>query len=61
MEDRALGYDDVVPGTERYVRDLVVERIEGAGHFVQSDVPERVSERLISFLAPLRTKRLDLH
>jgi pimeloyl-ACP methyl ester carboxylesterase len=36
-------FDDVVP-------DLRVERIARAGHFVQTDAPEKVSELLVDFL-----------
>lgn len=61
MRDRALGYEDVVPGTEKFVRDLVVERIAEAGHFVQSDAPEEVNEKLLAFLSKERIRRLDLH
>jgi epoxide hydrolase 4 len=50
MEDAALGYDDVVPGTERYVEDLRIERIEGCGHFVQSERPDEVNRLLTGFL-----------
>jgi pimeloyl-ACP methyl ester carboxylesterase len=35
---------------EEWVPNLRVERIEHAGHFVQTDAPERVNELLISFL-----------
>jgi pimeloyl-ACP methyl ester carboxylesterase len=61
MRDRALGFEDVVPGTEKLVRDLAVERIEDAGHFVQSDAPDEVNEKLLAFLGKERTRRLDLH
>lgn len=50
MKDTALGYDDLVPGTEKHVRQLTVEKIPDAGHFVQSERPERVNPPLISFL-----------
>jgi epoxide hydrolase 4 len=50
-DDKALGYDALVPGTERFVTDLRVEPIEGCGHFVQSEQPEQVNRALIAFLA----------
>ena len=37
--------------TERYVRDLRVERLPDASHWVQNDVPERVNALLVEFLA----------
>ena len=33
-----------------YVPDLRVERIAGAGHFVQTDAAERVNELVVEFL-----------
>jgi pimeloyl-ACP methyl ester carboxylesterase len=50
LEDRALGYDDVVPGTERFVPGLEVQTIAGCGHFVQQERPSEVNRRLIEFL-----------
>lgn len=35
---------------EEWVPDLRIERIAGAGHFVQTDAPERVNEALIRFM-----------
>jgi pimeloyl-ACP methyl ester carboxylesterase len=49
-EDKALGYDDLVPGTERYVPGLRIEKIPQCGHFVQQEKPEAVNARLIAFL-----------
>lgn len=49
-EDRALGYDELVPGTERYARKLRVETIERCGHFVQAEQPARVNELLLGHL-----------
>jgi pimeloyl-ACP methyl ester carboxylesterase len=51
MEDVALGYHDLVPGTERFVADLTIETLPGCGHFVQSEQPEEVNRRLLQFLA----------
>ena len=59
MED--IFFEDVVPGTERWVRDLKVERLDEGGHFVQSDRPAEVNERVLAFISPLRARRLDLH
>ena len=50
MEDGALGYADLVPGTERHVPSLRVEQLEGCGHFVHAERPERVNPLLIDFL-----------
>ncbi len=50
MEDRALGYEDVVPGTERYVSRLEIQTIPNCGHFVQQEQPEEVNRRLLEFL-----------
>jgi pimeloyl-ACP methyl ester carboxylesterase len=50
MDDAALGYDDVVVGIERYVPGIEIGKIEGCGHFVQQEKPEKVSEMLIEFL-----------
>jgi epoxide hydrolase 4 len=50
MDDKALGYDDLVPGTERWVRSLRVEPIDRCGHFVQSERPNAVNDKLIGFL-----------
>jgi len=51
MKDPALGFDEVVPGTERLVRHLTIEQIAGSGHFVQSERPAEVNRALIGFLA----------
>jgi pimeloyl-ACP methyl ester carboxylesterase len=51
MEDTALGYHDLVPGTEQFVADLAVETVPNCGHFVQSEQPEEVNRRLLQFLA----------
>jgi pimeloyl-ACP methyl ester carboxylesterase len=49
-DDSALGFDDVVPGTERYVRHLDIRPIENCGHFVQSEKPDEVNRLLVEFL-----------
>jgi pimeloyl-ACP methyl ester carboxylesterase len=50
LDDRALGYEDLVPGTERYVPDVEVQTIAGCGHFVQQEQPREVNRRLVEFL-----------
>lgn len=50
MKDGALGYDELVPGTERWVKKLEIVKVENAAHFVQSDEPETVNRALIDFL-----------
>lgn len=50
MNDPALGYDALVPGTERYAPRLEIEQIADCGHFVQSEKPTEVNPRLIAFL-----------
>jgi len=50
MEDTALNYDDVVPGTERYVPGIEIFQIPGCGHFVQQERPDAVNPRLVEFL-----------
>jgi pimeloyl-ACP methyl ester carboxylesterase len=50
MEDKALGFHDVVPGTERFVRDLSIVPVERAGHFVQTEAKDRVNALLLAWL-----------
>jgi len=50
MQDTALGYDDVVPGVERYVPGIEIFKIEGCGHFVQQERPDVVNPKLVAFL-----------
>lgn len=52
LDDFALGYDQCVPGTERFVRDLEVRTLERCGHFLQTEAPERVNAHLLEFLGP---------
>lgn len=47
--DRHLGLP-LLDGTEAWVRDLRVERLPDASHWVQNDAPERVNELLVRFL-----------
>ena len=53
--DRYLGMD-LLEGLEPWVKDLTVERIADASHWVQAEVPERVNERMLRFLWPPRAK-----
>ena len=50
MEDRALGYDDVVTGIERFVPGIEIQTLPGCGHFVQQEQPREVNRRLVEFL-----------
>lgn len=50
MEDKALGYNDLVPGTERFAPGLRVVTVERCGHFLQAEQPARVNRELIHFL-----------
>jgi epoxide hydrolase 4 len=49
-DDRALGYDDLVPPTLFWVRDLWIEPIQRCGHFVHEERPEDVNRALLEFL-----------
>lgn len=49
MDDRALGLGLLV-GLGPHVRDLRIERIRGASHWVAQDAPERVNALLVDFL-----------
>jgi pimeloyl-ACP methyl ester carboxylesterase len=56
MQDQALGYNDVVPGVERYVPRIEIFRVDGCGHFVQQERPDAVNQKLVEFLKkPLTT------
>jgi len=50
MQDRALGYEDVVPGVERYVPGIEIFQIAGCGHFVHQERPDAVNPKLVAFL-----------
>jgi pimeloyl-ACP methyl ester carboxylesterase len=50
MQDPVLGPDLADPGPG-LVPDRRVIRIDGAGHFVQSDAPERVNAAILEFLS----------
>lgn len=49
--DKALDFDVVVPGTERYAPRLKIVPIEQAGHFVQSERPDEVNAALLRALS----------
>lgn len=51
MQDTALRYDSLVPGTERWVEDLRLEPIDRCGHFVHAEQPSRVNPLLLDFFA----------
>ena len=51
MKDTALGYEDLVPGTERWAPKVKIVPIENSGHFVQSEAPAPVNKALIDFLS----------
>jgi pimeloyl-ACP methyl ester carboxylesterase len=48
-QDRALGVE-LTQGLDRWVRDIQIERLPEASHWVQNDAPERVNELLEAFL-----------
>jgi pimeloyl-ACP methyl ester carboxylesterase len=48
--DSCLGLE-LIDGTERIARRLVVHRVAGAGHFVHQERPEAVNELLLAALA----------
>lgn len=50
MDDIALGFDELVPGTERLVRQLELKIVPGCGHFVPAEKPDEVNRYLIKFL-----------
>ena len=50
LEDTALGFDDVVPGTERYAPNLEIHKIANCGHFVQQERPDDVNRKVLEFL-----------
>lgn len=48
-EQQSIFIEETLTDVDEWVRDLKIERIAGAHHFVQHDAPERVSELLIAF------------
>jgi epoxide hydrolase 4 len=51
-DDESLGYDDLVPGTEKLAPKLKIESLFGCGRFPQAERPEKVNEALLRFLVP---------
>lgn len=51
MQDEALSFDDLVPGTLARAPGCKLEKIENAGHFVHAEVPDTVNPLLLAFLA----------
>lgn len=47
--DKALGVE-LLDGTDRYVRDLTIERLPGVSHWVQQEAPQKVNPILESWL-----------
>lgn len=54
--DPALGYDDLVPKTVRWVDDLEVQTLEGVGHFVPDEAPGELSSAIVHFLRQPQAK-----
>ena len=53
--DRDVALDPIcLDGTDRYVRDLRIERLPGVSHWVQQDAPDRVNALLADFLRQRR-------
>jgi len=52
-EDSALGLE-LLPGHERFVRDLTIERLPGVSHWVQQEAPEKVNTILKDWLSRAR-------
>jgi pimeloyl-ACP methyl ester carboxylesterase len=52
LNDKALGYDDLVPGTERYASHLEIRTLDQCGHFLQQEQPDRVNDALLKWLGP---------
>ncbi len=50
--DRHLGLP-LLDGTEQWVRNLRIERLPDASHWIQNDSPERVNELLVGLLTRL--------
>jgi pimeloyl-ACP methyl ester carboxylesterase len=51
QRDEALG-EELAEPPKRWVKNVRVERLPGASHWVQNDEPERVNTLLASFLKP---------
>jgi epoxide hydrolase 4 len=59
--DFELGYDDLVPGTERHAPRLEVAVVKGAGHFFHEEEPEQVNHLLRDFFAGPRAYNVVLN
>jgi len=53
--DRHLGLP-LLDGTDMWVRNLQVERLPDASHWVQNDAPDRVNELLVAFLSQANSR-----
>jgi pimeloyl-ACP methyl ester carboxylesterase len=51
-DDPALSYDELVPPSLLWARDLWIEPIEHCGHFVHEERPDDVNRALLEFLQP---------
>ncbi|WP_122090465.1 alpha/beta fold hydrolase [Halalkalicoccus subterraneus] len=49
-DDAALS-STLTEGLDEWVSDVAVERIDGAGHWIQLDAPERVNDSLVEFFS----------
>jgi pimeloyl-ACP methyl ester carboxylesterase len=50
MNDVALNFDDIVPGTRRYAPGVEIHTIPDCGHFVQQEQPEEVNRLLLEWI-----------
>ncbi len=57
LDDPALGFDDVIPPTRKYVADLRIEPVPHCGHFVHAEQPARVNQLLLDFIQPKKGRR----
>jgi pimeloyl-ACP methyl ester carboxylesterase len=55
LKDRWLDFDTLVPGTERWVPNLTIAKLDDAHHFIQVERAEAVNALLVDFFAPLKT------
>ena len=53
VNDVALG-ESCLDGTERYVRNLRIERLPGVSHWTPEDAPDQVNDLILRFLYPSR-------
>lgn len=50
LDDVALGFEDLVPGTEALVKDLEVHPLPGVSHWVQQEAPLEVNLAIVDWL-----------